>query len=620
MYKMHKAFSLAELMVIMSVLTILMAAFAPIITSRYTNSSTDSVWSTVSDDSMHDIYSDGASKDFYQASFIGMTPNDGDEIRDLFQYTPAKLLIRSSNKINQPQIEFKYGGSSVGNLYSAYDNILFGAEYNLSSNIKNNTSIGRYALNNIPSSSENNVAIGYKAVSDLFAYAKDSVFVGNELIESSPIQNSIQKSVAIGHNISDFGSNNVAIGNDINIMNNSGESNSGYQYNGVAIGFNSKASGDNNVALGNFAYADGMNNVAIGYKANQKPSSFSNTTAIGNNSCNAGNGNNRMCIGADGDSDIYNDDVDRVFIGKDNSSHSGGALEVHNLSGKNATVVINGDLVVRGQPFMLGNSHFDGNGNYSTNKISSLMGYYLIPTKTNQDFFVLAGEDGNAKSRRLDSSDDINNHQKHMKFSLHETCICSSLAATQYADSYDWTSLTSGNYDFYDYIKDNAVFSIIYNNDNSEFSKAHNDENGSCCPDLSYRDADDTLSSDARLKDIGPEFKDGLKYIEKLKFYNYTFKADKSKVPHVGVIAQSLKKVFPESVFKDEKGYYKIRWDEMFYASINSVKELNQKTNDLISRVEKDIKRVEKLKNDNRKLKNKLIELSNELDELEKLQ
>ncbi len=83
------------------------------------------------------------------------------------------------------------------------------------------------------------------------------------------------------------------------------------------------------------------------------------------------------------------------------------------------------------------------------------------------------------------------------------------------------------------------------------------------------------ISSDARLKNIGTKYTSGLEDLKKLDIYNFTFKHDKTKSPHVGVMAQDLEKVFPTAVSVDQTGYLRIRWDEMFYAVINAVKELD---------------------------------------------
>lgn len=83
--------------------------------------------------------------------------------------------------------------------------------------------------------------------------------------------------------------------------------------------------------------------------------------------------------------------------------------------------------------------------------------------------------------------------------------------------------------------------------------------------------------SDIRLKNVGSAFTAGLNELEKLNFYHYTYKNDKDQTPQVGVIAQDLQKVFPQAVSKDDGGWLTIRWDEMFYAAINAIKELNAK-------------------------------------------
>lgn len=94
-------------------------------------------------------------------------------------------------------------------------------------------------------------------------------------------------------------------------------------------------------------------------------------------------------------------------------------------------------------------------------------------------------------------------------------------------------------------------------------------------------------SSDRRLKNISGENNDGLDKLSQLNVFNFTFKNDKKKLPHVGVIAQDLQKVFPNAVIKGKDGYLMIRWDEMFYCMINSVKELAQKVTGLDTRVTK---------------------------------
>ena len=92
------------------------------------------------------------------------------------------------------------------------------------------------------------------------------------------------------------------------------------------------------------------------------------------------------------------------------------------------------------------------------------------------------------------------------------------------------------------------------------------------------------LVSDRRLKNVGKENTDGLAKLRQLKIYNYTFKKDKDKTPQVGVIAQDLQKVFPNAVTKAADGFLRIRLEDMFYAVINAIKELDTR----VTRLEKE--------------------------------
>ena len=89
-------------------------------------------------------------------------------------------------------------------------------------------------------------------------------------------------------------------------------------------------------------------------------------------------------------------------------------------------------------------------------------------------------------------------------------------------------------------------------------------------------------TSDIRLKNVGEVYVGGLDAISQLNPYHFTFKDDEAKTPQVGVMAQDLQKVFPDSVTADSEGWLRIRWDEMFYAAINAIKELNTKISDVI--------------------------------------
>ena len=101
--------------------------------------------------------------------------------------------------------------------------------------------------------------------------------------------------------------------------------------------------------------------------------------------------------------------------------------------------------------------------------------------------------------------------------------------------------------------------------------------------------------SDRRLKYVGKESTSGLDKIKQLKVFNYTFKKDDKKTPHVGVIAQDLQKVFPDAVTKAKDGFLRIRFEDMFYAMINAIKELDAKYQAQEKRIDELEARMEKL-------------------------
>ncbi|MBO5738676.1 tail fiber domain-containing protein [bacterium] len=115
--------------------------------------------------------------------------------------------------------------------------------------------------------------------------------------------------------------------------------------------------------------------------------------------------------------------------------------------------------------------------------------------------------------------------------------------------------------------------------------------------------------SDRRLKDVGKAFKGGLEEIKKLEVFNYTFKKDKSKTPRVGVMAQDLEKIFPNAVFKGEDGFLRIRMEDMFYAMVNAIKELDSK----ISILEQKQKKIDELESKVTKLEKRLADLEKKI-------
>lgn len=658
--KKYMGFTLAEVMIIMAVLAVLLAAFAPVFTVRYKNASLDSIWTKVNNDDNNDIYNNQLSDILPAQSFIGMQP--GNET-DVYKYLRgegstnlySKLVIRASNKLDalsfggekQKQMLFRYGntaeGSIVGALFAGNGNILLGGQYkNIQDTDKAyNTAFGYNALNSL-TSGKNNTAYGYGAASALtegsyntfIGYdtgAKVTSGIGNTLIgyDISKGKESVSNyNTIIGHySGAGLGEANTIVG-DHAATSDIGTGN-------TAVGFSvlrGTSAGNYNTAVGH---------QAMSYKGSESGSVGNNNTAIGANSCQyLVGGSNKTCIGyntgsAGGsfkDNDKYkhlvDDDLERIYIGYTSSGSAMGLLEVHNFKkyagftfassgltygsdSGDAAVVIDGNLIVRGQSFLTVDNHF-----YEGKSLVGMRSTHVSGASIDG----LAGWDGNEKNIKVTGR----KNRQHHKFGGRTSCICARScvnAKNNGVTSYDWnTRYTSSDNESNGsrwkggYI-DKSTGHLCnpntndHDSNNVEISKAHGlDPSQSCCPDI---------ASDIRLKDLETTFDDGLEAIKLLNVFNFTFKDDEEQQPQVGVIAQDLKHVFANSVFKDKRGYYQIRWDEMLYSAINAVKTLNTKIESLAARVSKDQARIATLKKDNAKLEKQVDKLADELTVLE---
>ncbi len=124
--------------------------------------------------------------------------------------------------------------------------------------------------------------------------------------------------------------------------------------------------------------------------------------------------------------------------------------------------------------------------------------------------------------------------------------------------------------------------------------------------------------SDERKKNISGDSTAGLKEINALEVKNYTYKDDKNNTPHVGVIAQQLQKVFPNSVIEGNDGFLRIKTEEIFYAMVNSIKELCSKLQDLTAKISGLDKRITELETQNKMLLEQNKAFEKRLEKLEK--
>ena len=597
-YKRDKsAYTIAEVMIVLLILTVIFAAFAPIITKRKLSSykSSNAIWNKYNETKGFDAYFDPSNTKNTGTAFFGVKPDSHGSVTSTL--TPlSRVVIRSGpvtsgNKL-QRQIQFRFGrlagnadekkyGKFAGTWLMDRQNVLLGGAYpnidNTPDNIeaRDNVAIGYQSMNALKNA-QGNTALGLSALSENIS-GKYNTAIGYNA--GSALHESYNTYIGAGAGEKASGSRNTAVGYQAGYNNsgsvnvfvgaNAGRTGSG-SYN-VGIGYDAlrSVSGNYNVAIGTGALKNlttGSYNTAIGYNACSEVTTGSHKTCIGYNS---GPGANTQTsyMSATGSwsrgqtvSDYLGsktDNLERTYIGGRPYNYGGDAvMEIHNVGGTNSnlinnpgvksntTTVINGNLIVRGRTMMTIGSKLwsfvevDPKGSSAENS----MGYY-------------SNDRGGV-----------------------------------------WISPNQQDY------------AGCYNADVPILGTITLNFNGGVCLD--------STSSDRRLKNIGTRSLAGLKELNQLKIYNYTFKNDKSKHSQLGVMAQDLQKVFPNSVFEGPDGYLRIRWDEMFFASINAIKELDRKIVSLINRTTKVETQIAKLEQENISLKTQVDALSVRVEKL----
>lgn len=569
-------FTLAEVMVVLLVLSIIFAAFAPLVTKRRasSNRSKYAVWNwaekTDSTSGPRNAYYEPGDTSYTGTALFGITPETGADVSALSPDS-SRVVIRSLANLNsnqiQRQVQFRYGGTSDSTLAGTWlmdmKNVLLGGSYtNMKYNrfttylARNNLAIGYNALNSMGSgtvttSAKDNVGVGYEAGKSISNNDQNNTYVGYQAGANSTgkrgrtfigskagTSNSGNYNTAVGYQAgtSSSGNYNTFIGVNSG-LNATGSYNYGQGYNALK----SLTSGSYNVAIGSGALQNlttGSNNVAIGYNACSQVTTGSYKTCIGANS---GPKSNTTAAYLGG----ITDDVQRTYIGSTPKEYYGGdaVLEIHNVGGtndvlanspsvrSNTTTVINGNLIVRGRLFFTSGTKL-----------------YAVDNTVD----VLASDLKNGLGYRKGHN---------------SSRPCSDQTSDYYNKSY--------------------------------------------CPTLQS-------TSDRRLKNIGSKNNDGLDKISQLKVFNYNFKADKNRTPQVGVIAQQLQKVFPNAVFEGEDGYLKIRWDEIFYSSINAIVQLDKKIVKLVQQATNLENKITKLEKQNSELKLQVADLTNRVEALKK--
>ena len=709
----HKfnAFTLAEMMVVMLIMSIVLAAMAPVMTTK-NKVDNSSPWKYSPNNSSDAYFGQGASMRAMIGQLNGEDTDNG------------KLIINNLGS-SFSHILFKNGNTILGDLYMSGNNLILGHRNGSSTSLgQNNINIGP---NNWPSTDitgQSNIIIGDNAMTHLSTGSNNiglgttltalttgtgNVTIGDNSLtsvttgdgniglgnEANPAITTASKTIAIGTNSVASSNGAIAIGSNLTsseahgaaldaaqarvsysiaIGNNATSgANSGGGQNSIAIGNQAKAnstsdSGTSGIAIGAYSNA-GDYSVALGTSALNSNTTGSDNIAVGTSALKSnttGSGNTAI-----GENTLYSNTRgdDNIAIGKNalyQNDTGGGNIAI----GYQAMYYQNdmfGDNTAIGYQAMVGtnsasNYHNTAIGYRALNRAgnsakgagqNTAVGSGALENNVTGYGNTAIGSDALNTVRQGDYNTGLGNYACANVTGSHKTCIGASSGP---ASGSDWASDDKERIFIGSRSKFNNGPAVleVHNEGGSSFGRnkdssvvingnlivkggiittlwryggGDNDDvnllarsSGQVEPEwndtvreLFKRYADNghgefksfsgNVISDRRLKYVGKESTTGLDKIRQLKVFNFTYKKDTTKTPHVGVIAQDLQKVFPNAVQKGKDGFLTIRMEDMFYAVINAIKELdakitalqkeNQELKQLVKQVQEDNKRLD---------------------------
>ena len=702
----HKfnAFTLAEMMVVMLIMSIVLAAMAPVMTTK-NKVDNSSPWRYSPNNSSDAYFGQGASMRAMIGQLNGEDTDNG------------KLIINNLGS-SFSHILFKNGNTILGDLYMSGNNLILGQRNGSSTSLgQNNINIGP---NNWPSTDitgQSNIIIGDNAMTHLSTGSNNiglgttltalttgtgNVTIGDDSLisvttgdgniglgnEANPAITTASKTIAIGTNSVASSNGAIAIGSNLTsseahgaaldaaqarvsysiaIGNNATSgANSGGGQNSIAIGYQAKANstsdsgasgiaigaysnaGDHSVALGTSALnsnTTGSDNIAVGTSALKSNTTGPGNIAIGENTLYSNTrGDDNIAIGRNalyqsdtGGGNIaigyqamyYQNDINygNTAVGYQAMVGTNSASNYHNTAiGYRALNRAGNSAKSAGQNTAVGSGALEnnvtgyGNTAIGTNACRFVNGsnktcigansgpsaghVYSRATDNYERIFIGSRSkfNGGAAVLEVHNLDTKRSGGAYDKWYSNQGCDLGSCSRLN-----DTTVFINGNL----VVRGTTFITSKHYGGDSFVIKALEHSGGQMEPAPHGDGWGDTAegwipslhSSDRRLKYVGKESASGLNKIRQLKVFNYTFKKDTTKTPHVGVIAQDLQKVFPNAVQKGKDGFLTIRMEDMFYAVINAIKELdakitalqkeNQELKQLVKQVQEDNKRLD---------------------------
>ncbi|MBE7711765.1 MAG: prepilin-type N-terminal cleavage/methylation domain-containing protein [Cyanobacteria bacterium SIG31] len=615
-------FSLMEMMIVLLITAIIAAATAPMINRKMLeNQAANTTPWVYTSDATNDIAFNLAGKN--QTATIGalkfpLKSTNGSDVNK-----PAMFIKTAAGK---PQITFGDGSNNLIS-FAANNNSIYLTKHSNIGKKSNNVIIGAGAKPG--DSNDYAIAIGAKSTT---ASANQSIAIGNNTTagsasaiaigsnsSSEETKASLSNTIAIGGNASSTNSSAIALGKNatasgsysLAIGAKNGEiATSAIADKSIAIGTASYTTGDSAIALGNGSSAKKAGAIAIGNGATASiPSetgtaivSASSLLAIGNKA-NA-SGDQAVAMGAKTTAKVRS-----VAIGP--SAHASGADSI--AIGSSGLVEADTDGIPGNNQTLQATASKSiaiGHRASATNDSSVAMG---ANAKATGQYSTAFGPGAKASG---DYSTAIGNCAVADK---EDQIVLGNAGTTVYIPG----NLVVDRYAVLGYKKGFTTFLRIHEEghlSNNWVARIRNAESSG--RRLEYGDGyngEVPGFSDRRLKNIDKAFTGGLEEIKKLEVFNYTFKKDPDKTPHVGVMAQDLEKIFPKAVFKGDDGFLRIRMEDMFYALVNAVKELSNKIDSLMNKEIATLqKQVSELEKQNQEIKELNEDLIKRIEKLEK--
>lgn len=412
-----------------------------------------------------------------------------------------------------------------------------------------NVAVGAFSLyNNL--SGQSNVSVGKSSLSKL-TEGNDNISIGTDALKNNQTGSG---QTAIG---------TFALSNSTIAIPSAGDSAAfyqAYQAANTAIGYRSLealSSGSTNVAIGSFSMpqSNGNKNIIIGNSAMYSATSGESNIVIGHSSCTNGDnwGNNNIVIGNGINSTSPDVNGKKLYIEGDAANYNmENALIYGDFSNDKRALTLNA------KELTLGVDIDDAKIDIGTEKTTT----------------TLNGTLSFAEGSKAGGTVEFDNIAFTGTIDASESKIT---VKTPSAGSDDIVTVSYME----DYVADQIAASISAGGGGAVSDAGFKAVKiASFIPERGIGEV-----SDARLKNIIGDNNAGLKEIAQLKIKNFTMKNDKKKELMVGVIAQELQKVFPNSVVTGRDGYLRIKRDEIFYACVNAIKELNTMVQDIIAKI-----------------------------------